>query len=109
MSNLLKIYSTFQTGNDPVANAEKINRMFVDGVGRGMQVLVGHYNGNLPAEHLANLTKGIRFKSKKKLIGIVCRGTKREQFRTGARLWRKWKSGEFADQVGARVGEDVRH
>lgn len=26
---------------------------------RGIQIVVGHYNGNLPAEHRANLTKGI--------------------------------------------------
>jgi hypothetical protein len=26
--------------------------------GRGVQLLVGHFNGNLPAERLANLTEG---------------------------------------------------
>jgi hypothetical protein len=32
-------------------------------VGRGIQLVVGHYNGNLPAERRANLTDGCYFES----------------------------------------------
>jgi hypothetical protein len=28
---------------------------------RGLQIVVGHYNGNLPAERMQNLTKGRLF------------------------------------------------
>lgn len=36
----------------------RLNSKRNSNLNRGIQIVVGHYNGNLPAERMANLTKG---------------------------------------------------
>lgn len=56
---LIQLLVAFQ--KDGVTNAEEINLKYLQNVNKGLQVIVGHYNGNLPAEQLNNLTNGFIF------------------------------------------------
>lgn len=43
----------------PIEKVKKANSVDLNSyMGKGIQMVVGHYNGNLPAERRANLTEG---------------------------------------------------
>jgi hypothetical protein len=44
-------------------DAARLNARRNSNANRGLQIVVGHYNGNLPAERMSNLTEGTKILS----------------------------------------------
>lgn len=65
-------------------DAARLNAKRDTNLNRGIQIVVGHYSGNLPAERMANLTQGnmslIFYK-------YICRRNKYEQLQSDRTLW----------------------